>query len=68
MTIFIFKNLRQLFDNYAVARTEQKYDEDFFQILWPSQKTQTLLRFLHVTFLAVKVKSKLKFVDDANDQ
>ena len=23
-------------------RSCQKYDEDFFQILWPSQKTQTL--------------------------
>ena len=23
-------------------RTYQKFDEDFFQILWPSQKPQTL--------------------------
>ena len=48
MSTFSLKNLRQLFDKYAVACTKhghscQKYDEDFFQILWPSQKTQTLI-------------------------
>ena len=49
MTTFALKNLRRLFDKYAVAPTEHDslvqstYDEDFIQILWPSQKTQTLL-------------------------
>ena len=47
MTTLVLKNLRQLFHKNAVARTEkrrscQKYDEDFFQILWPFKKTQTL--------------------------
>ena len=46
MTTFVLKNLRQLFDKYAVARTEHnalvKSTTRFYQILWPSQKTQTL--------------------------
>ena len=46
LSTFILKNLRQLFDKYAVARTEHdilsKPRQRFFQILWPSQKTQTL--------------------------
>ena len=41
------KNLRRLFDKYAVARTEndtlvKSMTNIFFQILWPFQKTQTL--------------------------
>ena len=30
-------------------RTYQKFDEDFFQILWPSQKPQTLKKTLLMT-------------------
>ena len=41
-----FLNLRRLFYKYSVARTEQnalvKSTTNFFQILWPSQKTQAL--------------------------
>ena len=48
LTTFVLKNLRQLFDKYAVARTKQdalvkSTTKIFFQILWPSQKTQTLM-------------------------
>ena len=49
MPTFFFKNLRRLFDKYAVARTEhgalvKSTKKIFFQILWPSQKIQTLLK------------------------
>ena len=48
LSTFILKNLRQLFDKYAVARTEHdilsKPRQRFFQILWPCQKTQTLIQ------------------------
>ena len=44
--MFVFKNLHQLFDKLAVACTERdalsKVRQHFFQILWPSQKTETL--------------------------
>ena len=46
-----FQNLPPLFDKYAVALTEhdalvKSSTNIFFQILWPSQKTQTLCDFL----------------------
>ena len=48
MTRFVLKNIRRLFDKYAVTRTEHKAlvksTTLFFQILWPSQKTQTLIK------------------------
>ena len=48
LTTFFLKNIRQLFDKYAVARTNStllsKGQRRRFQILWPSQKTQTLMR------------------------
>ena len=44
---FGLKNLRRLFDKYAVVRTEhdalvKSTTKILFQILWPSQKAQTL--------------------------
>ena len=49
MSTFVFKNLRRLFDKYAVARTEHDVKSTtkiiFFQILWPSQKPKLWLTF-----------------------
>ena len=47
----IFKNLHHFFDDYTVARREhnalvKSTTNIFFKILWPSQKTQTILKLL----------------------
>ena len=48
LSTFVSKNLRGLFDKYAVAGIEHEAlvkstTNIFFPVLWPSQKTQTLL-------------------------
>ena len=40
---------------HRTRRSCQRYDEDFLQILWPSQKTQTLHRRKNIMYLTVYV-------------